>query len=76
MSFAIGTKVGWTLKDGTKGTGEVITAVLIAGHPDRSLVAVDPIDPAQFPPERKFAQSSLEFHPVICCTDTWLTGIK
>lgn len=62
-----GTRVGWTLKDGTKGTGEVISS---SDSGAKVLVAVDPLQPD---PSRKLAQSSLEFHPVIYCTATWLT---
>lgn len=62
----VGTRVTWTLKDGTVGHGEVVAPV----PGGRVLVAVDPLQPD---PTRKLAQSSLEFHPVICCTVTWLT---
>ncbi len=65
-----GTKVSWVLKDGSSGTGTIICPGQDTLH---SLVAVDPIDPTT-PANvgRKFAQSSLEFHPVIHCTNTWL----
>lgn len=66
MSFAKGDRVRWTLKDGTQGTGRCCSAELDG----EVLVAVDPLKPDA---NRKLAQSSLEFHPVICCTVTWLT---
>lgn len=59
-----GTRVGWTLKDGTQGQG-----VTASDEEDgKVLVAVDPLQPAP-----GLRQSSLEFHPVIYCTVTWLT---
>lgn len=67
-----GQKVGWTLKNGETGTGSV---VLVSDSGAHALVAVDPVDPAKFP-DRKFAQSSLEFHPTIWCTVTWLTVLE
>ncbi len=56
------TRVGWTLKDGTKGEGQTLSDE-VNGH---VLVAVDPkLDaPSAF---------SREVHPVIWCTATWLT---
>lgn len=58
------TRVGWTLKDGTPGTGTVISDE----ENGRVLVAVDPkLDaPSAF---------TREVHPVIFCTVTWLTPI-
>jgi len=63
-----GQRVCWTLKDGSRGEGVTATDE-IDGH---IMVAVDPLQPD---PNRKYAQSSLEFHPLIFCTVTWLTII-
>lgn len=62
------TRVGWTLKDGSKGTGRVLamfsaTETELDGH---VLVAVDPKPDAP-------SALSREVHPVIWCTVTWLT---
>lgn len=63
MTIAANTRVKWTLKDGTVGTGTTIEHERQDG---RVLVAVDPkLDaPSAF---------SREVHPVIFCTATWLT---
>lgn len=63
-----GTRVSWTFKDGSKGTGVTIS------HDDDEgghvMVAVDPL-----PPAPGLRASSLEFHPVIWCTTTWLAPV-
>lgn len=65
------TRVGWTLQDGTPGTGITVSDEDDTG---RILVAVDPLTRNSPVLEgRKPAQSSLEFHMVIFCTVTWLT---
>jgi len=64
-----GVRVCWTLKDGTHGEGITVGDEDSSG---RILVAVDPLQPD---PNRRLAQASLEFHPVIYCTVTWLTII-
>lgn len=59
----------WALKDGAHGEGVTV------GDEDKFgkiLVAVDPLQPD---PTRKYAQSSLEFHPVIYAGVDWLTVI-
>ena len=60
-----GAQVMWTLKDGSRGTGEVIQTFV--HRVDRHvLVAVNPIDTAP-------SAYSREVHPVIFCAATWLT---
>ncbi len=65
MTFAKHDRVKWKLKDGTEGRGRCASAE----SEGSVLVAVDPLPPDS---TRKLAQSSLEFHPVIYCTTTWL----
>lgn len=62
MTVTIDSRVKWTLKDGSSGTGTVIDNP----RNGRVLVAVDPkLDaPSAF---------SREVHPVIYCTETWLS---
>lgn len=62
-----GDRVTWTLLDGTKGLG-TIAADPTSTH---AFVAVDPLKLAP-----GLRQSSLEFHPVIWCTLTWLTKVN
>ncbi len=65
------TRVGWTLKDGSKGTGQTISDE-DDGH---VLVAVDPLVQATDGSYRQLTQASQEFHPVIHCAVTWLTAV-
>lgn len=67
-----GARVGWTLKDGTPGSGVVLSLWhgIDGTAPDvtHALVAVDPKPDAP-------SAFTREVHPVIFCTITWLTAI-